>query len=150
MKPAVTSGNTVRKHFSSSSYVQQDSVRRGGQHKAGCRRWPWQQAELHSSGRTLNSGLCLAESFPTRRKSAPGLFWRICCYDFGNGGRAGWRKTAVFAVPKCSICLTYLCPPNDLSICLVLWAMKYLHTCYRLHWFAINRAHNTAEVEGKG
>lgn len=48
-----------------------------------------------------------------------------------------------------SIWLTYLCPPNDLSICLVLWAMKYLHACYRLHWFAINRAYNTVKGREK-
>lgn len=49
-----------------------------------------------------------------------------------------------------SIWVTYLCPPNDLSICLVLRAMEYLHARYRLHWFAINRAYDTAEGRESG
>lgn len=37
----------------------------------------------------------------------------------------------------------HLCPTNDLPISFILWTMKYLHTCDRLHGFSINWACNT-------
>lgn len=90
-------------------------------------------------------------------KGNTGLFCRTGCFHFGQWGEQVERRRGCSCSPQNATCwftcssvwLTHLCPPNDLSVCLVLWAVKYLHACYRLHWFAIDRAYNT-EREGEG